>query len=116
MHDEGIEPESVGAVQFIAQRVELVQSQRWRRRSNINEVAVVSDHGPNARLGDAPSKEHHFVIGQGARAPLASRLGEDLERLAFRRDRAIHGARESPGDGEMSTEPGSPPRVVCAVG
>lgn len=116
MHDQGIEPESVGAIQFLAQCVERLEAQGWRRCRNIYEIAVVSHNRPNAGFGHASSKEHHLIVGQRAGPPLASRLGENLQRLAFRSHRAIHCARESPCDREMSTEPGCPPRVICAVG
>ena len=80
-------------------------AQRRRRGSDVDQIAVVRDDRVDAGLGDPPPEQHDLVLGQHAGTPLADRLGEDLQRLAARRDGAIDGARQTAGDGQMGAEP-----------
>jgi hypothetical protein len=98
MHDKGIEAEHVCAIELFPQRAQRLQSERRISRGDVDEIAVVCDDRADAGLGHTPSKQDDFVGWERPRAPLTRGLGENLERLAFRRDGAIDGAGQTAGD------------------
>ncbi len=104
MHDEPVESERFGAVQFLAKGGDRLRAQRRRGSRDVNQVAVVGDDGTNARFLDPLSKARDLRGRQFARAPLPGRLREDLERFASRRLRAINRARQPARNRHMCSE------------
>ena len=105
MHDEPVEAERFGAIDLLAEGGERLRPQRRLGGGEVDQVAVVRDDRLNPRLVHPGAKARHLVGWQRPRPPLPHRLGEDLQRLAARRDRTIDGARQAAGNGQVGAEP-----------
>src|SRR5258705_11327764 len=103
VHDEPVESERFGAVEFLAKGGNRLRAQRRRGGREVNQVTVVRDDWTYAGFFDPLPKARNLRGWQLPGAPLAGRLREDLERLASRRLRAIDRARQAARDRHMST-------------
>ena len=104
MHDQPVEAEHLGAIQFLVERLDRFPPQRDVGGCDVDQVAVVRDDGTDLRLAHAAAEERDLLRRDLARAPLARRLRENLQRLAAARFGAIDGARQPAGDREMGTK------------
>ncbi len=104
MHDQPVEAQRRGAVQFVAQRVDRLAPERRIRGREIDQVAVVRDDRPDLRLPHPTPEQRDFLGRQLARAPLPGRLREDLQRLAAARLGPVDGTGEAAGNGKVSAE------------
>ena len=98
MHDEPVEAERVGPIELLAERRDRLRAQRGVGRRDVNQIAVVRDDRRDARLARAAAERVALLRRNLARAPLADRLRENLERLAPGGDRPIDRARQAARD------------------
>ena len=97
-YEAAIEAKRLRAIQFHGQRSDRLLAQHGVRGGQVDQVAVVGDDGMEALLADPGSKERDFIGRQRPRPPLADGFRENLQRLATRGCRAIHGPRQAASD------------------
>src|SRR6476620_4424439 len=82
MHDEPVESERFGAVEFLAKGGDRLRAERRPGGREVNQVTVVRDDRTYAGFFDPLPKARNFRRRQHPGTPLAGRLREDLQRLA----------------------------------
>jgi hypothetical protein len=63
MHDEAVQSQCFGAVQFFAERGDRLCAQRFVRRRDVDQVAVMSDDWRDVRVAHAPAEERDLGGG-----------------------------------------------------
>jgi hypothetical protein len=102
-HDRG-EPERLGAIELVGERVDRLPPLRRPGRGEVHEVARVREHRPHP--GAPPGRpERADVVGrERTRRPLPVALEEDLDRVASERVATVQRERETARDRHVSAE------------
>ena len=99
------EEKKLGTIELLAECRHRLCTERALRGGEIDQVTVVRHHRTDAGLAHALVEQVDLRRWEFPRAPLPSGFGEDLQRVAARGLRAIHGPRQSAGDRQVGSDP-----------
>src|SRR4029078_4546781 len=82
MDHDAEQPERLGAIEFVDERVDRLPPQRVEGGCMVDQIARVRDRGADGRLLEAGAEALHVAGIERLPLPSVAVLGEDLQRLA----------------------------------
>jgi beta-lactam-binding protein with PASTA domain len=116
VYHQGIEPEPSAALELVGQAGAGPLQDLRDGRGEVDQVGGVRHHPPTGALPPGGAEGLDLCLEQGAPAPLAGVLDEDLQRRAGHLRAAGEGQRQAPGHRDMSAQQLHGRRVCHAGG